>query len=463
MGEGFLQVLPPGSGRPELMGTRLACASCGQSFPELEPYTFSFNSPRGWCPVCRGHGIVGKGKVKEDHAQSLLEAELKYDRELARQADDDKGITTCPACRGVRLNEFARSVRLQGVTPGDIASLPAVAAAELVKGWRFEREEALIARDVVAEITQRLDFLSGWGWATFPWTGAPRRSPARKPSASAWLQLGSHLRGVLYVLDEPTIGLHPRDNECCWARWMNSNAGAATLLVVEHDEDTMRRADHIVDMGPGAGIHGGRIMAQGTFEELAAMPDSVTGAALHHKPRHPYRGKRRRIPSKKDESAWLRVEGCRLHNLKDVNAAIPKGRLTVLTGVSGGKPPDDGNHPSGCAPGHRRQTHEDQRELWKTSSANHPHGVRRGQSPIVKRPVPPGTYWVSWTTSGPCSRRRQTPADWALTAAASPSIRGRATVNPARARACKSWKWTSCPPAMCRARPAGVNATTPQP
>ena len=159
MGEGFLQVLPPGSGRPELMGTRLACASCGQSFPELEPYTFSFNSPRGWCPVCRGHGIVGRGKVKEDQAQSLLEAELKYDRELARQADDDKGITTCPACRGVRLNEFARAVRLQGVTPGDIASPPAVAAAELVKGWRFEREEALIARDVVAEITQRLNFL----------------------------------------------------------------------------------------------------------------------------------------------------------------------------------------------------------------------------------------------------------------------------------------------------------------
>ena len=93
MGEGFLQVLPPGSSRPELMGTKLACASCGQSFPELEPYTFSFNSPRGWCPVCRGHGIVGKGKMKEDQAQSLLEAELKYDKELARQADDDKGVS----------------------------------------------------------------------------------------------------------------------------------------------------------------------------------------------------------------------------------------------------------------------------------------------------------------------------------------------------------------------------------
>ena len=336
MGEGFLQVLPPGSVRPELMGTRLACASCGQSFPELAPYTFSFNSPRGWCPVCRGHGIVGRGKVKEDQAQSLLEAELKYDRELARQADDDKGITTCPACRGVRLNEFARAVRLQGVTPGDIASLPAVAAAELVKGWQFEREEALIARDVVAEITQRLNFLQrvGLGYLSLD-RSATTLSGGETQRIRLASQLGSHLRGVLYVLDEPTIGLHPRDNELLLGTLDELKRRGNTLLVVEHDEDTMRRADHIVDMGPGAGIHGGRIMAQGTFEELAAMPDSVTGAALHHKPRHPYRGKRRRIPSQKDESAWLRVEGCCLHNLKGVNVAIPKGRLTVLTGVSG--------------------------------------------------------------------------------------------------------------------------------
>ena len=149
-----------------------------------------------------------QGKVKEDQAQSLLEAELKYDRELARRADDDKGITTCPTCRGVRLNEFARAVRLQGVTPGDIASLPAVAAAELVKGWQFEREEALIARDVVAEISQRLNFLQrvGLGYLSLD-RSATTLSGGETQRIRLASQLGSHLRGVLYVLDEPTIGL----------------------------------------------------------------------------------------------------------------------------------------------------------------------------------------------------------------------------------------------------------------
>ena len=270
MGEGFLQVLPPGSVRPELMGTRLACASCGQSFPELEPYTFSFNSPRGWCPVCRGHGIVGRGKVKEDQAQSLLEAELKYDRELARQADDDKGITTCPACRGVRLNEFARAVRLQGVTPGDIASLPAVAAAELVKGWQFEREEALVARDVVAEITQRLNFLQrvGLGYLSLD-RSATTLSGGETQRIRLASQLGSHLRGVLYVLDEPTIGLHPRDVRLLIDVLHRLADQGNTVIVIEHNTEIMAEADYVIDMGPGPGDAGGTIVAEGTPEQIA--------------------------------------------------------------------------------------------------------------------------------------------------------------------------------------------------
>ncbi len=337
LGEGFLQVLPHGSKSPELMGVKLACASCGQSFPEPEPHTFSFNSPRGWCPVCRGHGIVGKVKMKEDQSQSLLETELRFDRDLERLADDDKGtVKVCPACHGVRLNEFARHFKLQGITPGEVAALPAVAAAELVRSWRFEDSSALIARDIVAEITQRLDFLQrvGLGYLSLD-RSATTLSGGETQRIRLASQLGSHLRGVLYVLDEPTIGLHPRDNELLLGTLDELKHRGNTLLVVEHDEDTMKRADHIVDMGPGAGVHGGRVMARGTFEQLADMPDSVTGMALSNKPVHPYRGKRRKLPAKNDDAAWLRLEGCSLHNLKNVNVSIPKGRLTVLTGVSG--------------------------------------------------------------------------------------------------------------------------------
>lgn len=336
MGEGFIHVYAKAMKTPVLLGTKLACPSCGESFSEPEPSTFSYNSPRGWCPTCRGHGRIADLTLKEDGVDSLLDAELRYDRELERHDEGETVSRICPDCAGLRLNAFARNVRLMGMTPGELASLAAVDAAEIVRSWAFEGRDELIARDSVKEIIQRLEFLGkvGLGYLSLD-RSATTLSGGETQRIRLASQLGSHLRGILYVLDEPTIGLHPSDNERLLDTLDDLKKRGNTLLVVEHDEETMARADRIIDMGPGAGIHGGTIVADGTLKEISALPESVTGLALNNRPTHPYRGKRKKLPASKDAQAWLTISGCRLHNLKDITAKIPAGMLTVITGVSG--------------------------------------------------------------------------------------------------------------------------------
>ncbi|MEG1739825.1 MAG: excinuclease ABC subunit UvrA [Akkermansia sp.] len=336
LGEGFLHVYAEGMREPVLMGTKLACPSCGASFPAPEPSTFSFNSPRGWCPTCRGHGRVSSVQLKADDAISLLDAELRYDRDIERQGVDDERSQICPDCGGFRLNDFARHVRLQGMTPCELGRLSAIEAVKVVREWVFEGRDELIARDSVKEVIQRFNFLDrvGLGYLSLD-RSATTLSGGETQRIRLAAQLGSHLRGILYVLDEPTIGLHPRDNERLLDTLDELKKRGNTLLVVEHDEETMARADHIVDLGPGAGIHGGEIVASGSLEEIIQMPESVTGRAFLQKSAHPYRGTRRTLPNPREAGAWLRVTGCCLHNLKKITAKIPVQRLTVLTGVSG--------------------------------------------------------------------------------------------------------------------------------
>ncbi len=339
MGDGFLRLLTRrGEGEDyaeRLLGTRLTCPQCGESFSEPEPSTFSFNSPRGWCPHCLGHGHVVSAarRDRDDEKLSELERELRHERDIEKKLAGEEGERElCPACHGLRLNPFARAVTLLGKPITALGGLDAHAALALLREWHFEGREADIARNVMAEILQRLQFLQrvGLGYLSLD-RPATTLSGGETQRIRLAAQLGSELRGVLYVLDEPTIGLHPRDNERLLNTLDELKRRGNTLLVVEHDEDTMRRADHLIDLGPGAGVHGGNIVAQGSFDEVVSNPASVTGRALAQHEKHPFCGPR--LPL--DKAEWLEVTGCTLHNLRSVDLRIPRARLTVVTGASG--------------------------------------------------------------------------------------------------------------------------------
>ncbi len=392
MGDGFVRLLV--DGREQLLGTRLSCPNCGESYAEPEPASFSFNSPRGWCPRCMGHGRVSKVSMKEEEKMSQLEMELAYDREMEKAASKEEESVICPECLGARLNQFALNVLLFGYNLSQIGDLDASAALALIKDWHFEGREGEIARNVLTEICQRLRFLEqvGLGYLSLN-RSATTLSGGETQRIRLSAQLGSELRGVLYVLDEPTIGLHPMDNERLLKSLDLLKERGNTLLVVEHDIETMERADSIIDLGPGAGVHGGEIVAQGSFEELAQQPESVTGLALRHDEKHPYCGKY--LPMKGVE--YLELKGCRLNNLKEVNLKIPRARFTVVTGPSGaGKT----SLIAGClAPALREQLgsklRPEQRGYWASSKGL--DTVRAlyqvDQSPIGKTPrSTPATY-----------------------------------------------------------------------
>ncbi len=336
MGDGFIRLLEGEKAeRSSLLGTHLTCPQCGESYEAPEPSTFSFNSPHGWCPRCLGHGRVGAvqyGKVKPEDKMSQLEIELKYDRDVEKAAAKEAESVLCPACGGSRLSPYALGVTLFGKNIAELGELDARSAQQLLETWHFEGRDAEIARNVMAEIGQRLRFLQrvGLGYLSLN-RAATTLSGGETQRIRLAAQLGSELRGVLYVLDEPTIGLHPQDNERLLTTLAELKQRGNTLLVVEHDEDTMRAADHVIDLGPGAGVHGGRIMAQGAFADVLQNPDSVTGRALSAKEKHPYCGKY--LPLKNCE--WLELSGCTLHNLKNQTLKIPRARLTVVTGPSG--------------------------------------------------------------------------------------------------------------------------------
>jgi excinuclease ABC subunit A len=282
-----------------------------------------------------------KAKHKSDGFNSEAEAELDHERKLDRTEEEE--LVTCPDCHGARLNEVARAVQLSPSTNGStpitiqrISQLPVTDAATLIDSIKFTGREAAIARDILPEISQRLRFLREVGLSYLQLDrSAKTLSGGEAQRIRLAAQLGSNLRGVLYVLDEPTIGLHPRDNNKLLDTLEALRKKGNSLLVVEHDDETMSRAGHIIDLGPAAGRFGGEVIASGTLQQIKKNKASVTGKALKHPPVHPLRGARRSLPKVSSTKGWLKLKGCHANNLKNVNVAIPVGRLTVLTGISG--------------------------------------------------------------------------------------------------------------------------------
>jgi excinuclease ABC subunit A len=317
-------------GRFHIVSSEMNCPECGRAFEPLDPRLFSFNSPHGWCLHCRGFGEVWQDYSSKEF-DSPIEAELAEER--SHETLDDGEARPCPVCRGTRINETARSVFLQGETITSIARLAADAALKVVGRLKFRGSEKEISADILSEITQRLRFLCqvGLNYLTLD-RAANSLSGGESQRIRLAAQLGSNLRGVLYVLDEPTIGLHARDN----ARLLEALEALArhgnSLVIVEHDEETMRRADHIIDLGPGAGTRGGEVVAAGQLREILANPHSLTGECLKYPMRHPTRGSRRSLSS---APAWIELAGAQLHNLKELDVRFPINRLTAVTGISG--------------------------------------------------------------------------------------------------------------------------------
>ena len=373
---------------------RFACKSCGREFVSPEPSLFSFNNPWGACPTCQGFGRTidyDMDLVVPDPSLSIAEGAIEpwnrpqyewvledfierrrrqvrlrvpyseltpQEKEIVRQdvraffAEVERkkykvhvrvflsryrGYATCPSCGGARLREEALHVRVGGKTIAEVVRMNIAEAREFFSGLELDGERAAVAGRVLGEIRQRLSFLENVG---LDYLTLDRLTMTLSGGEAQRIQLatclGSRLVGTIYVLDEPSIGLHPRDTGRLIRILEELRDLGNTVLVVEHDPDVMRAADHIVDLGPGAGELGGEVVFQGTLRQMLngngrKRVDTLTARYLRGEARTSHKTARR----KPDKARRLRFIGCRAHNLKDIDVEIPLGLMTVVTGVSG--------------------------------------------------------------------------------------------------------------------------------
>jgi excinuclease ABC subunit A len=320
--------------RLTVTSTEMSCPSCGHAFEELDPRLFSFNSPHGACEECRGFGEIWDQDFQTaggHDGESVLENELAAERES--EWIEEGEARECPSCHGSRLNAVARHVRVQGYTIDQFTKLSASKAARTIDRLKFKDTHQTIAAGLLPEIQQRLRFMEkvGLGYLALG-RSAKTLSGGESQRIRLAAQLGSNLRGVLYVLDEPTIGLHPRDNLRLLETLTALRNKGNSLVVVEHDDETMRHADHIIDLGPRAGVHGGEIVISGSLRDVEKNPKSETARCLNAPLSHPIRGSRRSL---RDVENWIEIKSARANNLKDIDVRFPVGRLSVITGISG--------------------------------------------------------------------------------------------------------------------------------
>ncbi|MCF0216206.1 MAG: excinuclease ABC subunit UvrA [Fibrobacteraceae bacterium] len=390
-----------GEGEYRLQGTLLACPKCNISIPELEPRFFSFNDPKGRCPLCKGLGescefdenlvvpdkslSINQGALacqKKDTGDvifsdfgwkdlRIIAHEMKFSMDTPwcklKQAQQKavlygtpsgsmRGVITvmqelwdlwhiyhfrkymqigvCPECSGRRINPIAQAVDFHGHNICEMTDWSIEKSVEFFDSLKLSERELHIGREIFKEIRGRLGFLQavGLGYLTIS-----RKAATLSGGEAQRIRLagavGAGLQGVLYVMDEPSIGLHPRDNDRLLEMLKKLRSQGNSLIVVEHDEDTMRHADYIVDVGPGAGVEGGRIMAAGTVEELEKNKSSITGAYLSGRKSIEVPKQRLKVTA---ETPKLKVVGASENNLKNIDVEIPLGgAFTVVTGVSG--------------------------------------------------------------------------------------------------------------------------------
>jgi excinuclease ABC subunit A len=297
------------SGRERFFSLSLLCPYCEVSLPELEPRNFSFNSPYGACSACHGLG----------HETTLDE------RGEVELTDD-----VCPQCQGARLKKESLSVKVGGMNIHEVGELAIKDLLRVVGMFEFPPAERIIASKILKEIGARLDIMEDLGMSYLQLnrtTASLSGGEAQRVRLAA--QVGSRLRGVLYVLDEPTIGLHQRDNGRLISLLKNLRDDGNSIVVVEHDEQTIRAADFILDLGPGAGEAGGHKVAEGPLSAILQSPDSLTAKYLRGERKVPI-PKARRAPS-----GWLTVRRATEHNLKGMDVRLPLSVMTAVTGVSG--------------------------------------------------------------------------------------------------------------------------------